>query len=51
MHDISNICAIIVTYNIGKDLYKCFNSIVNQVDKVVIVDNGSSKETIMIPEI
>ncbi|MGL5354437.1 MAG: glycosyltransferase [Clostridium sp.] len=42
----NNVCCIIVTYNIGSDLYKCFNSIYNQVDKVVIVDNGSDKKTI-----
>lgn len=41
-----NICCIIVTYNIGKNLEKCFFSIKDQVDKVVIVDNGSNSETI-----
>jgi len=41
----SSVCAIIVTYNIGKNLLKCFNSIENQVDEVVIVDNGSNNET------
>lgn len=43
---INNVCCIIVTYNIGKELYKCFDSIYNQVDKVVIVDNGSDNITI-----
>lgn len=38
-------CAVIVTYNIGKQLAKCFYSIIDQVDKVIIVDNGSNKET------
>lgn len=40
------ICAIIVSYNIGRDIYKCFNSVINQVNKVVIVDNGSDGETL-----
>lgn len=42
----NSICCVIVTYNIGKQFYNCFNSIVNQVDKVVIVDNGSNRETL-----
>ena len=46
MIDTSSICAIIVTYNIGKDIHRCFNSIKNQVNEIVIVDNGSSNETI-----
>ncbi len=43
---INNICCIIVTYNIGRSFYKCFYSVYDQVDKVVIIDNGSDKETI-----
>lgn len=39
-------CCIIVTYNIGNELGKCFFSIKDQVDEVVIVDNGSNKETV-----
>lgn len=39
-------CAVIVTYNIGEELSKCFYSILNQVNKIVIVDNGSDKKTI-----
>jgi len=42
------ICGIIVTYNIGREIYKCFNSVINQVDKIVMVDNGSDKETIAV---
>ncbi|TPE20423.1 glycosyltransferase family 2 protein [Clostridium perfringens] len=42
----NNICCIIVTYNIGNELSKCFYSILNQVDKVIIVDNGSDLETV-----
>ena len=41
----NKVCCIVVTYNIGYSFYKCFNSIINQVDKVVIVDNGSGDET------
>ena len=44
----SNICAIIVTFNIGKGLFKCFESIKHQVDEVVIVDNNSNAETIQV---
>lgn len=40
------IACIIISYNIGKDIYKCYNSIKSQVDKVIIVDNGSNEETI-----
>lgn len=43
---VKDVCCIIVTYNIGKDFYKCLNSIYDQVEKIVIVDNGSDEETI-----
>lgn len=46
MMKVKDVCCIIVTYNIGRDFYKCFNSIYEQVEKVVIVDNGSDEETI-----
>ena len=39
--------AIIITYKIGKDIYKYFNSVVSQVDAVLIIDNGSSDETLI----
>lgn len=42
----NSVCCVIVTYNIGNQFYNCFNSIVNQVEKIVIVDNGSDKETL-----
>lgn len=42
----NSICAIFVTYNCNKEFYNSFNSVNDKVDKVVIVDNGSSKETI-----
>lgn len=42
----SNLACIIVSYNIGYDIHKCYNAIKDQVDRVIIVDNGSNKETI-----
>lgn len=42
----NKVCSVIVTYNIGEQFYECFYSIVNQVEFIVIVDNGSNKETI-----
>lgn len=35
-----------MTYNIGAGILKCFNSIEGQVNEVVIIDNGSDKNTI-----
>jgi rhamnosyltransferase len=48
--DYSNICAIIVTYYPDKDLPQRVKLIANQVKKVVIVDNGSSKDCISMLE-
>jgi len=42
------VCSIIVTYNIGEDLLRCFDSIKNQTEEVIIVDNGSDSETISV---
>ena len=42
----NNVCGVIVTYNIGLKFYECFNAIINQVEKIVIVDNGSNEETL-----
>lgn len=42
------ICAIIVTYNCGKEFLKTVESVKHQVDTVVIVDNGSNSNTISI---
>jgi rhamnosyltransferase len=39
------IIAVIVTYNIGAAFLDCFNSIKNQVDFIIIVDNGSNDNT------
>ncbi len=44
----NSVCAIIVTYRIGKGLLKCFDSIVDQVEKVVVVDNGADEETLSV---
>ncbi|WP_299996083.1 glycosyltransferase family 2 protein [uncultured Clostridium sp.] len=40
------ICATIITYNCGEGFINTFNSVYNQVKKIVIVDNGSEKTTI-----
>lgn len=42
------ICAIIVSYNIGKDIYRCFDSVIDQVNEMVIVDNASADDTVNI---
>lgn len=44
----NSICAVIVTYNCLDKFYECFNSVYEKVEKVVIVDNGSNKETLEI---
>ena len=41
----SQICAAIVTHNIGQAIHRCFDSIRDQVGHVVIVDNGSGEPT------
>ena len=43
-----SVCAVIVTYHIGKELLKCFVSIENQVEEVIIIDNGADEETISV---
>ena len=44
----NSVCCVIVTYNIGERFYSCYNAIAKQVEKVIIVDNGSNQETISI---
>lgn len=44
----NSVCCVIVTYNIGVQFLDCFNAIKNQVDKIIIVDNGSNFETIKV---
>ena len=41
-----NVCAIIITYNIESDIYRCFNSVINKAREVVIVDNNSNQKTV-----
>ncbi len=40
-----SICAIVVTYNSGRTYIANFVAIKDQVDKIIIVDNGSGEET------
>ena len=40
------ICAIVVTYNIGSKYRENFDSIIPQVDRIFIIDNGSDQETV-----
>lgn len=42
----NRVCAVIVSYNIGAGIRRCFDSVADQVEKVVIVDNGSSSDTV-----
>lgn len=42
----NSVCCVIVTYNIGKDFYKCFNSIIDQVEHIIVIDNGSDQTTV-----
>lgn len=44
----NSVCCVIITYNIGERFYSCYNAIANQVEKVIIVDNGSNEETVSI---
>jgi rhamnosyltransferase len=39
------VCAVIVTYNIGEAVHRCFDSIREQVAHVIVVDNGSDERT------
>jgi rhamnosyltransferase len=41
----SQVCAVIVAYNIGAAIHRCFDSIRGQVGHVLIVDNGSDETT------
>jgi rhamnosyltransferase len=41
----NGVCAVIVTYNIGPEVHRCFDSIKDQVQEVLIVDNGSGPAT------
>lgn len=39
----NGVCAIIVTYGIGKDVLRCFESVRRQVQETVFVDNGGDR--------
>jgi rhamnosyltransferase len=41
----SQICTVIVTFNIGNAIHRCVDSIQSQVGHVLIVDNGSDERT------
>jgi rhamnosyltransferase len=41
----NGVCAIVVTYRIGKDLRRCFEAVRGQVQETVFVDNGGDEET------
>lgn len=42
----NKVCASIITYNIDEKIIEVVNSIINQVDNIVIVDNGSNSITL-----
>lgn len=39
------VVSVIVTYNIGEEFLHYFNSIKNQVDFIIIIDNNSHEKT------
>lgn len=41
----NKICAIIVTFNIGEKFLENYLTVENQVEKIIIIDNNSNKET------
>jgi len=41
------VCAIIVTWNIGDQFLPNFRAVVHQVAKIVIIDNGSDTQTVL----
>lgn len=42
----NKVACIIVSYNPDNGIIDCFNSLINQVDKIYLVDNGSKKENL-----
>ena len=46
--NMQNICAIVITYHPDTELYDRIERIASQVNKVIIVDNGSSEKNILI---
>lgn len=45
-----NVCAIIITYNCSAKIIEVIDSVVNQVDSIIIVDNGSNQKCLSILE-
>ena len=43
-----SVCAVVVTYNIGRAYLANFAAIKDQVDKIIIVDNGSDDEEVAV---
>ncbi len=41
----SRICAVVVSYNIGDAIHRCYDAIQSQVGHVLIIDNGSGETT------
>ncbi len=44
----NKVACIIVSYNPDEGIKKCFNSLINQVDRMFIIDNGSKEEAIKV---
>jgi rhamnosyltransferase len=41
-----SVCGVIITYNIGPELLRCVDSVLPQVEELLIVDNGSEDRTV-----
>lgn len=48
MLTIKDICAVIISYNCNETIHNNIEAILKQVDKLLIVDNGSSNRTLLI---
>lgn len=44
------ICAVVVTYNIGPSFERGFQSLLGQVDHAIVIDNGSTDNTVQVLE-
>jgi rhamnosyltransferase len=45
-----SICAVLVTYNIGKRVLAGLNSLLQQVDSIIIIDNNSSDNSMLVAQ-
>jgi rhamnosyltransferase len=45
--DSENVCAVIVTWNIGEGFISNFKAVLDQVARTIIIDNGSDPETVL----